>query len=186
RIASAQTPVVHFSGNGDQLQAAINTAHRGSIIELDSNVSLNSPLLIQDDLRFKGSVNGGRASITTSFFSRLVTVRSNSAGRAPSVEFDNIVFLHGYAKGGNGGIGWSGGGGAAGMGGALFVSEAYVRVENCVFQSNQAIGGTGGYAQKDLSTAGGGGGVEGNDGGLSPAADAAAGQLGFGGGGGTL
>ena len=62
-----------------------------------------------------------------------------------------------YAQGGNGG---NGGGGGLGAGGAIFVMDGRLGVEDSTFEGNWAIGGTGGSGRS-----GGGGGL-GGDGGI--------------------
>ena len=97
-------------------------------------------------------------------------------------------------KGGNGG--WMGGGGL-GAGGAIYVQNGALRVLNSTFDSNGAIGGTGGGWEPNIGGGhGGGGGLAGNGGnadftdggagGGGARGNGGSGSSGGGGGGGTV
>jgi hypothetical protein len=71
------------------------------------------------------------------------------------------VYIKGFhIKGGDGGAG--GGGGGLGAGGAIYVHEGVLNVENSTFENNGAVGGNGGISTG--LTSGGGGGLSGNGG----------------------
>ncbi|MEK0188461.1 DUF4347 domain-containing protein, partial [Microcoleus anatoxicus] len=80
-----------------------------------------------------------------------------------TVSFSDMSIAGGRAQGGNGSTATSGGGGgAAGMGGALFVYNGNVTINNVTFSTNQAIGGSSANNNQFLA---GGGGLGGNSGG---------------------
>ncbi|MCT7967428.1 DUF4347 domain-containing protein, partial [Laspinema sp. D1] len=82
--------------------------------------------------------------------------------RSGTVSFSNLSITGGRAQGGNGSATNSGGGGgAAGMGGALFIYNGSVTIDNVTFTSNQAIGGSSANNNRFLA---GGGGLGGNSG----------------------
>ncbi|MEG3872473.1 choice-of-anchor D domain-containing protein, partial [Microcoleus sp. Z1_B5] len=82
--------------------------------------------------------------------------------RSGTVSFSNMSITGGRTQGGNGsGIDSGGGGGAAGMGGALFIYNGSVTIDNVTFTSNQAIGGSSANNNRFLA---GGGGLGGNSG----------------------
>ncbi|MEG5124546.1 DUF4347 domain-containing protein, partial [Microcoleus sp. ARI1-B5] len=99
-----------------------------------------------------------------------------------TVSFSSLSIAGGRAQGGNGSTATSGGGGgAAGMGGALFIYNGNVTINNVTFSSNQAIGGNSANNGRFL---GGGGGLGGNSGGGAGASGGNGGG-GFGGNGGN-
>ena len=116
-----------------------------------------------------------------------------------TLNINNSAFSTNLAQGGNGGNG-SGhlglnrassgeGGGGAGLGGAIFVKQGNVNINNSTFNQNQARGGDGGENQDSTGgpgyDGGRGGGSNGGAGGHASAAGSTRGQDGgFGGGGG--
>jgi hypothetical protein len=79
-------------------------------------------------------------------------VGSNAS--APTVTLRRLTVQKTRAQGGDGGTG--GGGAGAGLGGALFVYDGQVTIEDVVFDGNAAVGGGGG-APGSVSGGGGGG-----------------------------
>jgi hypothetical protein len=68
------------------------------------------------------------------------------------VALNRLVIAHGLAKGGDS---WGGGGGA-GMGGGLFIDGGNVQLEDVVFYSNRAVGGSSYLATAAIRGGGGG------------------------------
>ena len=131
-----------------------------------STISLNSELLIADDLQIDGP-GASALTISGNDASRVFFVNPGAPGATSgppasslSVAISNLTISNGLAKGGNGvkpRFG-GGGGGAAGMGGAIFVNNGSVTISGVAFSGNRAQGGD---ANGD-GFGGGGGGVGGN------------------------
>ena len=125
----------------------------------NSTITVASQIQITKNVSINGS---GKTNLTISGnnSSRIFYITN---GR---VNIDNLRLLNGRAQGGNGGI--SGGGGALGAGGAILVHEGAsgdidLKISNVNFESNQAIGGTGGTIDNTSKRGGaGGGGLFGN------------------------
>lgn len=120
--------------------------------------------------------NNGNGAITINGLSTSNTTGdriffSNSTG---VVTLRNLNLVNGNARGGHGS---SGGGGGAGPGGAIFVNQGSLILDNVSFAGNRAIGGNGGIL---LAGAGGGGGMGGNGGMPGTASVLAGGGGGFG------
>ncbi|MBC6476756.1 MAG: hypothetical protein GDA56_02075 [Hormoscilla sp. GM7CHS1pb] len=99
-------------------------------INIEGDITLNGLLpVIEEDVHL--TIEGNNNTISGDDKYRLFFVRSGE------VDFDNLNFSNGRARGGDGA------GGAAGMGGAMFIYEAAVTVTNSSFQDNSAIGGLG-------------------------------------------
>ena len=117
-----------------ELQQALTqskTNGQEDIINLKNNITITDNLpLIEEDVSL--TINGGRFEINGNNTYRPFFVKSGT------VIFDNLIFINGKAKGGDGS------GGGAGMGGALFVYDGNVTVSNATFSNNQAVGGNGG------------------------------------------
>lgn len=93
-----------------------------------------------------------------------VTIQGNSTNlqafsvAAGTISINNFIISNCVSAGGNGGSGNPGGGGGVGGGGALYVHNGTkLTIGTIAFNSNQAIGGTGG-AGTTAAVAGGGGG----------------------------
>ncbi len=118
----------------DELKGAINASNnngRDDIINISGNINLEGLLpLIEEDKTL--IINGNNFSVDGNN-NQLFFVRSGE------VTFSNLTFTNGLAQGSQGG------GGGAGMGGALFIYDGTVSVENSAFINNRAIGGDGGY-----------------------------------------
>jgi CSLREA domain-containing protein len=152
-----------------------------------STISLNSELLIADNLQISGP---GATSLTISGnnTSRIFFVNPGAPGATSgppatslSVAISNLTIANGLAKGGNGGARFAAGGsgGAAGMGGAIFVNNGSLTTSGVTFSGNQAQGG---------NASGGGGGFFSGSGGAGVGGDSPAQTFdgGVGGGGGAL
>jgi CSLREA domain-containing protein len=125
-----------------------------------------------------------------------LSFRAFSVGSTGNLTIKNLTLKGFLAQGGNGGAG--GGGGGMGAGGVIYVQGGQLTVENSTFDSNEAIGGTGGTPQQIpdpfrggyyAPAGGGGGGLSGNGGppGYSGCAvEGVAPQAGGGGGGGAV
>ncbi len=114
-------------------QAITTSANNGEAdtINITGDITLAGllPLIEEDD---QLTIDGNNNTINGSNQYRLFFVRSGT------VNFNNLTFSNGRARGGDGG------GGAAGMGGALFVFNGTVTVTDSTFQNNSAMGGNGG------------------------------------------
>ena len=91
---------------------------------------------------------------------RLFYVDNDGDGDFGDLTLRNLTLDGGLAQGFDGGDAISGGagGGAAGLGGAIFVSDGDLTVEQCTFVNNVAAGGTGGATTEGSSEDNGGGG----------------------------
>ncbi len=149
----------------------------------NGSVALGSILpTITGDLTIDGQANNitlDAAAITSEFNKRIFFVNDASG----NFTLTNLSLANALAQGGRGGSGGGGGGGAAGLGGAFFLNDGNVFIEDVSFSGNRARGGS--NAGGGNSGGGGGGGVNGN-GGNSPNAIEGSGGNGnpFGGGGG--
>lgn len=77
------------------------------------------------------------------------------------VTMTGLTLDGGIARGGNGGAGSNAlyaGGGGAGMGGAIYIYQGELTLQNCTLSNNQAIGGSGDSASTSANPNGGGGG----------------------------
>ncbi|MCA8910127.1 MAG: hypothetical protein KDB82_00360 [Planctomycetes bacterium] len=77
------------------------------------------------------------------------------------VTMTGLTLDGGIARGGDGGAGPSAlfiGGGGAGMGGAIYLYQGELTLQNCTLSNNQAIGGSGNSASGPATANGGGGG----------------------------
>ncbi|MBC6480547.1 MAG: cadherin repeat domain-containing protein [Hormoscilla sp. GM7CHS1pb] len=117
----------------EELSQAITASKNNGeadIINIQGDITLEGLLpLIEEDVQL--TIEGNNNTISGGDKYRLFFVRSGE------VDFDNLNFSNGRARGGDGA------GGAAGMGGAMFIYEAAVTVTNSSFQDNSAIGGLG-------------------------------------------
>ena len=114
-----------------------------------STISLNSEMLIADDLEISGP-GASDLTISGNDTSRVFFVNPGAPGATsgppatgPSVAISNLTIANGLAKGGNGGAPThaGGSGGAAGMGGAIFVNNGSVTIDGVAFSGNLAQGG---------------------------------------------
>jgi hypothetical protein len=80
-----------------------------------------------------------------------------------SLFLENVNVQGFYIRGGDGG--YCGGGGGLGAGGAIYVQNGSLGIQDSTFHSNSAIGGNGGSACLSYGGGGGGGGLNGNGGG---------------------
>ncbi|MCB1559535.1 MAG: cadherin-like domain-containing protein [Xanthomonadales bacterium] len=119
--------------------------------------SLDAELVITSNLELSGDVPG--RILSGGGLKRIIRV--GEAGSAPTVLISDLLLQSGNATGADGS---NGGGGGAGLGGALFVYDGDVTVNNVAFTSNQAVGGWG-SANGAFKTGGGGGGGMGGAGG---------------------
>jgi CSLREA domain-containing protein len=144
-----------------------------------STISLNSELLIADDLQIDGP-GASALTISGNDASRVFFVNPGEPGATSgppatglSVGITNLTIANGLAKGGNGGApaAAGGSGGEAGMGGAIFVNKGTLAMSGVAFSGNRAQGGNasgggsfdgggggGGSRQADEGGAGGAGG----------------------------
>ncbi|MEM8501586.1 MAG: DUF4114 domain-containing protein [Cyanobacteria bacterium P01_D01_bin.1] len=118
----------------DELKDAINDSKNNGeadTINITGDIDLEGLLpLIEEETAL--TINGGNFRVDGGGVNRLFFVRSGT------VTFDSLTFANGLAQGSQGG------GGGAGMGGALFIYEGAVSIENSAFTDNQAVGGDGG------------------------------------------
>ncbi|MFB2933773.1 hypothetical protein ACE1B6_00690 [Aerosakkonemataceae cyanobacterium BLCC-F154] len=145
-------------------------------IELQQSVFITSSLPILErgnDIDFIGQ---NRNTAINGLNRQIFTI--NGA----DVTFRQMTFLNGLAEGGDG---VNGGGGGAGLGGALFINQGRVTVDDVIFSQNRAIGGdgtigrTGGRGGNDSGT--GNNGLIGGSGGLLNANNTLLNPLMFGG-----
>ena len=90
---------------------------------------------------------------------------ANFGSGTGSLTLRNAYIKGFHVKGGNGGDG--GGGGGLGAGGAIYVNDGGLTVENSTFDGNGAVGGAGNgssSATEGVGLSGGGGGLSGNGG----------------------
>jgi CSLREA domain-containing protein len=116
--------------------------------------------VIADDLTIDGE--GQDVTISGGSQTRIFFVGGPAAGT--DVTIRDLTLADGYARGGDGGFGWSQGGGGMGAGGAVFVrTGASVVLDGVTFEDNAARGGNaGGGPVSGLTNGGGGGGLGGN------------------------
>jgi len=130
-----------------QAIVAANISPEQDVIELKDNITLTHTLpFLKSDLIFKGNhyyLDGDNRQ-------RIFFIKKGS------VYLTDITLKRGYAKGGNGG---GGGGGGAGLGGAIFLYDGTLTLDNVTFLENRVIGGKG-----RQGVGGGGGGLGGNGG----------------------
>jgi len=130
-----------------QAIVAANISPEQDVIELKDNITLTHTLpFLKSDLIFKGNhyyLDGDNQQ-------RIFFIKKGS------VYLTDITLKRGYAKGGNGG---GGGGGGAGLGGAIFLYDGTLTLDNVTFLENRVIGGKG-----RQGVGGGGGGLGGNGG----------------------
>lgn len=176
------TPNDDFSSGSLRYQVA--ACGKGGTITFASgintvNLSVAQDIPLTQDLTIDG---GGGVAINGNGLSRIFFI----AGRA--ITLKNLTLQNGVAAGGFGGVGSAGGGGgAAGMGGAIFVNDGSLSINNVTFIGNQAVGGSGGSVLSGFFSGGGGG--TGGPGGASTSGTngngAGGGDFGSSGGGGT-
>ena len=113
----------HFVAPGQSIQAAVDAAADGDVIELGAGEHLGSVELMARDLRFQGQ--GPDSTVW----------RGNNSGMVDStysnVEFDGITFADG--QGTQDGLFL--------RGGAMFFVGGTADIVNCAFQNNTAKGG---------------------------------------------
>ncbi|MEO1391619.1 MAG: DUF4114 domain-containing protein [Cyanobacteria bacterium J06634_5] len=131
----------------NELQNAITQSKNDGIantINITGDILLTGLLpLIEEDQQL--TINGGNFTIDGDDQYRLFFVKGGD------VDFKNLTFDSGQAKGAAGG--------GAGMGGALFVYDGTVSVEDSAFTNNSVIGGDGGEGQSGSVDFGDGGGA---------------------------
>ncbi len=157
------------SGAGSLRQAILdaNTAGAGNhTISFDGGLPANSLVQLAGELehiQVNIVIDGGGHTLSGHNNHEIFFVALGN------VTIKNFTLQDGYSQGGNGGATDMGGGGGGGLGagGAIFVnSGTNVTVENVVFTSNNATGGSGGHALgANVRTGGGGGGGFHGDGG---------------------
>ena len=160
-----------------------------------STISLNSELLIADDLQIDGP-GASALTISGNDASRVFFVNPGEPGATSgppatglSVGITNLTIANGLAKGGNGGApaAAGGSGGAAGMGGAIFVNKGTLAMSGVAFSGNRAQGGNAsGGGSFDGGAGGGGVGADGAPGGFAGGAGGGGGPLGGNGGAGGI
>ena len=121
------------------LANAINTSVGGDIVTLVNNVTLNADLLIiTKNLDFLGNGFGVSGNNTKRVFWIGNDVACPPTLTTPTVNFTNLKITNGFAKGGNGGNGFTGGGGGAGLGGGVFILNGNVTLNRVTFDGNKA------------------------------------------------
>ncbi len=168
-FSSLQASFISVSNNNDSgpgsLRQAITDSNANTspsnVIEISQGLSpiviSAKPLPIINKTVTINVIGGGFQTIDANTTSRPFFVKSGS------VVLKNIHIVNALAQGGTGGKGSNPGGGGAGMGGAVFVYDAQVTIENGHFSDCSAIGGNAGTANSSIPN-GGGGGMGGNGG----------------------
>lgn len=141
-----------FTSLSNAINQANSTAENDTIFIVDSNINIESPLLpqINSDINFQGIGDQPIISGVNQF--PIFFVNSGN------VSFSRLGLINGLAQGGSGNS--PGGGGGLGAGGALFINDGKVTLNQVYFEQNKAAGGQGGNSIKS-----GGNGGKGGDGG---------------------
>ena len=122
-VATTTWADTHFVAPGQSIQAAVDAAADGDVIELGSGEHVGSVEIMARDLRFQGQ--GPESTVW----------RGNNSGMVDAtysnVEFDGITFADGQGTLD----------GLVRRGGAMFFAGGTADIANCAFQNNTAKGG---------------------------------------------
>lgn len=143
---------------------SIQNATGPVVIEITKSIVLSSELPAIGKEGIAVTITGGEG-IKISGNDKFRGFFIDAGDAETTVAISGIQLNNCVANGGDGGSGAAGGGGGAGLGGAIFVKSGNIVLEDVKFRDNQAVGGSGGTVLEGSSAFGGGGGLGGDGGG---------------------